>query len=139
MADTEKYAKDMQSLIEQVRALDKALTDSEYGFKLTELIDAHGSLFDRFCPFKVGDRVRLTKTPEISKKIAWGWLRGKHFLVAGAKATVTSRGYRGDAFCFGLVFDDESWIDGDGRLNPMDRPSVYTFSEYSVEGVNVEK
>jgi hypothetical protein len=134
MADTEKYAEDMQSLIDQVKALDKALTNSEYGFKLTELIESYGSLFDRFCPFRVGDRVQLSKTPEINEKTSWGWIGSKHFLVDGAKARVTSRGYRNGLFCFGLVFDDESWINSsDGSLNPVDRPNEYTFNEDFVE------
>lgn len=46
------------------------------------------ALFERFAPFREGDRVMLVKVPEINEKNSWGWMGAKHFLVYGAKGTV---------------------------------------------------
>jgi hypothetical protein len=134
MANTPKYCEEMQTIFEKIKELDSLLTHNESNFKLTEIISCHASLFDRFCPFKVGDRVQLTKAPEISERVAYGWLGAKHFLIPGAKAIIVSRGYKGDKFTFGLEFEDETWINTrDGSIFPVERPCVYTFSEDFLE------
>lgn len=64
-----------------------------------------------FAPYQPGDRVRLTKTPEISDRERWGWLRAKHFMKAGAIAQIVSVSSDGHGFDYGLVFDEDSWMD----------------------------
>ena len=85
-------------------------------FFLRELVAAHDLLMSRYAPFKVGDRVVLTKAPDYVQ--APGWNGCEHFLVPGAAGTVvdTSCGERG--FRFDVLFDDESWIDTVGYRNP---------------------
>jgi len=59
--------------------------------------------------FKVGDHVELAETPVITERTAHGWLGSKHFLLEGAKATVSDVDCRSGEFGYDIVFDDESW------------------------------
>lgn len=111
--------------------------ESEIEWHLKKVEGYATALFDRFCPFKVGDRVRLTRTPEITTEKSWGWIGSKHFLMKGALATVADVDYRADGKCFEylLKFDDDSWIDRDGikhLQNDGDR-ALFTFFEKDVE------
>lgn len=111
---------------------------SDYYFNQLELM--HSMLFDRFSPFKIGDRVRLTKTPEITQDKAWGWLGAKHFLIKGAIAEVCSVDIRkaddgSGVFTYELRFEKDSWIDQYGQLHMRlgDKRSLYSFSELWLE------
>ena len=132
----------MLALREAAKPLANALADVGGGSLVEERVsDALLMLFTRFAPFRVGDRVRLTETPEISEKVSWGWLGGKHFLVKGALATVQTVDVCKDKFRAGLIFDDDSWIDRDGVRHPADPRDrgAYTFSERFVERVEASK
>lgn len=140
MGTTHEYAKSLitaSAKIEQIEKDVNSLVGGEYKYKLNTLVKSYTDLFDRFCPFKIGDRVRLTAAPEISKKVAWGLLSYKHFLIPGAIATVSSLDFCEGLFSFGVVFDDESWISSlSGKLQhyvePADR-HAFLFSEKFLE------
>lgn len=83
-------------------------------YYLTELAAAHDLLMDRFAPFKVGDRVKLTKSPD-----APGWTHCRHFLVPGALGTVMFAECGSRGFMFFITFDDDSWIDETGFKRPI--------------------
>lgn len=99
------------------------------------------ALFERFAPFKAGDRVHLAKTPDINPETSWGWMGSKHFLVKGAKGKVTSVDFDADTkkFTALVMFDDESWVPdndyGPGKRKGVPVPieekdrHVYYFSE----------
>ena len=97
---------------------------------------AHFLLINKYAPFKKGDRVELSEPPIITDKVAWGWQGSKHFLVEGAKATVSEVEIRTNPMCivYGLLFDDESYLDI--KNNPVliekDRRHIYTFLETSL-------
>jgi hypothetical protein len=85
--------------------------------------------------FKVGDRVELAETPEISEATAWGWLGSKHFMVEGAKATIHDIGYYKGQFGYSVIFDDESWKErGTGVIHPIEtkEKSLYYLREYQL-------
>ncbi len=92
-------------------------------------------LFRRFSPFKPGDRVALTKTPEITGEKSWGWLGSKHFLVEGAVGVVVSIDADERGFSAMVQFDDESYIDHRTKavcpVAEKDR-HVYGFREQSL-------
>lgn len=92
-------------------------------------------------PYKVGDRVRLTRTPEISNTKSWGWMCGKHFLVTGAIATVSSVSSDGTGFDYGLTFDEDSWMESfTGKIHPLE-PSerkAFCFTADWFERVNAQ-
>jgi hypothetical protein len=69
-------------------------------------------------PFQPGDRVRLTKTPEISNTVSWGWLRAKHFMKAGTVARVMDVSCDGRKFSYSLRFEEDSWLDSHGVIHP---------------------
>lgn len=111
------------------------LSSGPLDYYLTEMAAAHELLMSRYAPFKVGDRVELAVTPTINCKTSYGWLGSKHFLKKGAKGTVidASCGTRG--FCFGVMFDDESWIspiDKTVNLTEPDKRHIFYFDERSL-------
>ena len=85
------------------------------------------------CPFQVGQLVRLNKTPEITQEKRWGWMCGKHFLIKGAAATIETRSFYDGRFVFGLLFQDDSWISYDGKINPHTEKHIYSFGQSWLE------
>lgn len=122
------YANELSDFYCKVRDLEKAIP-SEFGYKLSSVLSAYYEMFSRFCPFKAGDRVRLTKTPVIEE--GSGWHGSRHFLVEGAIATVRQCDWRKGRFVFDLEFDDESWLDEKGEIYrvPSDRRRSFSFGE----------
>ena len=88
------------------------------------------ALFERFAPFREGDRVMLVKVPEINEKDSWGWMCAKHFLVYGAKGTVKTVDLYKGKFQAGVVWDDDSWIDEHTKeIHPVKDKSLFNHSE----------
>jgi len=81
------------------------------------------SVYERFCPFKVGQRVELTKTLDIEQ--ASDWYHGRHYLVQGSPGVVLSRGFRNNQFDFEVKFDLESWI----RTHNPEKKEIITQKE----------
>ena len=104
-------------------------------FYLREMNESYRLLVDRFAPFKPGGRVKLTVTPEITMETAHGWMGCKHFLVKGAKATVQEVGCGEGGFYFHIVFDNETWIDMDGRMQKPTNPHHFVFRENSLAAI----
>jgi len=67
-------------------------------YHLDELVKTHQEMFERFCPYKVGERVKLSKTLDIRPDS--GWYGSRHFLIEGATATVIQTNFRDGLFCF---------------------------------------
>lgn len=85
--------------------------------------------------FKVGDRVEIAETPVINEKECWGWLSSKHFLIEGAKATISEISYYNNDFGYLVIFDDESWKDQQGVIHPVSEKSRYHFWERDLRSV----
>ncbi|RUR74888.1 hypothetical protein PCC6912_50660 [Chlorogloeopsis fritschii PCC 6912] len=128
MGTTLDYVLQLKEVYQKVADLEKSLPNN-LGYILNSVLGSYENLFNRFCPFKVGERVVLTKTPEIDKES--GWYRGKHFLVEGAIATIKNRDYYQNKFVFYLEFENESWIDSNGEIHLYDpeRRHHFAFSE----------
>jgi hypothetical protein len=78
----------------------------EYDLKC--LLKAQELLITVYAPFKVGDEVELSKTPDIDA--GSGWRGSKHFLVEGAVATVRGVEVDSQGLCFTLEFDNETYL-----------------------------
>lgn len=130
MSNVEAYIEDFQKLYSACKDLERKIP-SELGWKLGEVLGSYKSLYDRFCPFKIGDRVELASTPNIDENNAPSWICCKHFLVKGAKGIVRGRGYYQEQFTFEVEFDNESWIDQEGKVNLVSERNkhVFNFSE----------
>ena len=98
-------------------------------YYVNKVNDQINLLFNRFCPFKEGDRVVLTKSPVIDVKTAPGWVHAKHFLIEGSIGTVTSRDADAAGFRFGVVFDNDTWFDARGVERPSESDRVFSFRE----------
>ena len=138
MSDPLKYVVELNNIKAKVCELDRLLNAGEIGFMLNEVLESYASLFNRFCPYKVGDRVQLKESLDIPEGHGWHYCR--HFLVKGAIATVKKCGYRDDVFTFGLIFDDESHIHYQtGEIIPAkeDQKHLFYLSENKIEDFNV--
>jgi hypothetical protein len=113
---------------------------SEHKFHWERMQTYARALFDR-APFKPGDRVRITKDPNITQEKSWGWMGAKHFLVVGALGTVRYVDFYDGHFCADVIWDDESWISStDKTLHPvpLEDRALYRFWETKIERVPSE-
>lgn len=131
MSNTLEYAEYLKAIRVKVSELD-SLLNKELDFKLNEVLESYASLFNRFCPYKIGDRVKLREDLTIRQNS--GWYGSRHFLVRGAIATVKTYGdYRQDLFYFGLEFDDESYINQHGEIRPVGSKHLFYLSENEIQ------
>jgi hypothetical protein len=121
------YAKDLTKIYNLTEEL-VSLVKNESQYKLKNILTSYCDLFDRFCPYKIGDEIVLTVTPEISESTAPGWLHSKHFLIEGAVGLVNSVEYRDNKFIVWVTFESQSWI-LDGEINPTPHEYSYHFTE----------
>lgn len=117
---------------------EKALAHGPANFYFEKVERYVRILFDRFAPFKPGDRVRMTVDPQINTTNSWGFMKGKHFLIVGALGTVESvdvseRGI----FRAGVIWDDDSRVDAEGVVTPIARNNrkQWWFSEQHIARV----
>lgn len=97
---------------------------------------------DAQAPYRVGDRVVLARTPDLTNSP--GWHGREHFLVEGAKATVEQIDFGKKGYTVSLHFDDESYISGwgedKGKVIPIEAKdrSRYGFRAASVRPIGEE-
>ena len=92
--------------------------------QLTNVIQDSLSVFN-LCPFKVGDLVTLTKSPQIDRDNAPGWMGAKHFLKKGAKGIVKDREFLDGKFIIYVEFLEETYMNNIGKKVVPDRPAHY--------------
>jgi hypothetical protein len=134
MSDVERYAKQMLSTVSKAKEL---VTEMNVGMGgstewcVGQVIESYLSMFDKYCPYKVGGRVKLKKALKIGRDS--GWWGCRHFLIKGAEGTVVKRGYGGKGFLFDIAFDDESWIDSKGTRLPVERKHTFSIGEANLK------
>lgn len=125
MFNTTEYAENLKEVstlaIEFVESMHRA-TGNSFEWGMEQMADSYISIFNRFCPFKEGDRVELLRDNT-------GWDTCRHFLIRGGKATVEGCGYRDGKFVFDVIFDDETWIDGDGKERDVQTNHTFSIDE----------
>ena len=87
----------------------------------------------KLSPLQVGDRARLTETPEITPDKSWGWLGSKHMLVAGKCGVISSVDWGDGAFFYSWEPEEQTWISSSGEEKPVDRPSIFIFGQRWLE------
>ncbi len=85
-------------------------------------------------PFAVGDRVFLKETPEITPEKADGWIGCEHFLIKGATGTIKEVHY--NRLSLGIEFDDESYIDSEGKEVPIKDKHLFGFGMRWIERID---
>jgi len=74
------------------------------------------ALFEQFAPWKASDRVVLTKPTNGGV----GWRSAEEiWLKPGAIGTVHAVDFSDRYFTAAIEFDDESWMDSEGRVHPV--------------------
>jgi len=82
---------------------------------LNIFVKSYQNMFERFCPYKVGEEVELNQTLKVDDT---GWRDCKHFLIEGATAVIIVRDFRDGKFRFYVKFNDDSWVDcRTGQIN----------------------
>ena len=138
----ENYIREMSVAIKAIRDIQKTLGgQSEY--KMERILSSHTHMFDRFCPFKVGDRIELASTPKIDKDTRWGWLGSKHYLIEGSPGVVVSRDYYKGRFSFDIKMDLESWVqdwgEDRGKWKSVSDRHTYCFYEGTIRSSTKEE
>jgi hypothetical protein len=116
-------------LREAAKALRSAMhlfDDGPLEYYLLELSAAYDLLMSRYAPFKVGDRVWLRRAPDFNEFP--GWRGCEHFLIAGAKGEVRTAECGSSGFRFGVVFDEESWVNCHDQSVHLIRENQHQFS-----------
>ena len=118
-------------IIEGIKLIEQGLSKFQSGpidYYLKKLFKAREVLLTRFAPFKVGDRVTLSGPLVIEPNSGWNHCR--HFLVPGEPATVRDSDCDLDGnFRFYIEFDNETWIDPEGKVQPVSSKHVFCFFE----------
>lgn len=118
---------EIKNAIEVLSTVEFSLSDI---VKMLEKCELYRKALLEKSPFKKGDTVVLTKTPDINEKDSFGWLGSKHFLIKGAKAKVAkvemnSKGL----YCYGLLFENDSYILSSGEIKFTQDKAQYSFDE----------
>ncbi len=125
-----KPIKEAAELMEQAT---KILSGGPLSFYLDQMLGTYEFVMETLCPFKVGDRVQLTHTPDITGSKAPGWMHCKHFLVKGAAGEVKSSSCDAKGFYFDVVFDDESWLNPvTNQVTPTEKKHAFSFRRDSL-------
>lgn len=118
----------MQELKVKLDDLGKYLDECRRENFFRNMLVAHKLLIDKYLPFKVGDRVRITK----NVNDVWP---GKHFMTIGAIATIVEIGIwdedkvmNGPVVAYFLEFDTETFINTVERQEqPVTQKHSYCF------------
>lgn len=124
MSTTELVMEVLRELNASLRKLDRG--PASYYFEKMEGYSK--TLFERFCPFKVGSRVVMTK----DYPCTGGWAGRDKMMVKGAKATVKEVDCRDGVFVMDIVFDNEFYesVNHKGVMTRWDSESTnkHTFA-----------
>jgi hypothetical protein len=138
MAEVERYMKEIVGLSSKTQEISKEfnrICGGSFEWATKEIANSYLSMFDRFCPFKVGDRVRLVKDYEVTDK-SHGWYHCRHFLQKGALSTIITREYENTCFTFQIEFDRETWISSEDKIErPVTCKHTFYFREDYLEKV----
>lgn len=128
-----KGIEQLQKAQDKLNAVLSSGPASFYFKKLGNYIDG---LFS-FAKFKEGERVQLARDYDCSK--APGWAGSEHFLKEGATAVVSDIDYNERGFIYGIVFDNETWLDQKGVARPVISKHEYSFRESDLDPVRSKK
>jgi len=132
MATIEERLKDQQEYFQALYSADTRMSRFK---ELAELLKTMREVIETTCPYKVGDTVYLNQAGLATE----GWACAAHTLVVGRKAIVKSRNFHNGNFTLGLSFENETWIDTEGKEQPLDRPYVYSIPAKYISAYNPQK
>ena len=119
-AKMEMHLADLVSMTRQM-GLSFGMPESHgLGWYLKE-IETLPQIIRALLPAKVGDKVIITR----QIKLSGAWISREHYLCRGSTAVVKSLGIDEGKVYANLVFDNESWIDDNGLVQPAIQKHYY--------------
>lgn len=116
--------------------LERTLSSGPASFYFEKLGVYIDGLFS-FSKFKDGDPVQLAH--DINCNSAPGWAGSEHFLKRGATAKVEEVDYGKRGFSYGIVFDNETWLDQKGVARPVSDKHQFWMLEKDLEPAPAKK
>lgn len=138
--DGKNYADLAMDVIKNIQKEIGRLSGGPASFYFEKVVEYANALFDRFAPFKKGDKVRLVEDIPMTDD-NYGWHFSAHFLKEGEVAEVYSVDYinnhKGSRFVADCIFDNETFKNGD-TLEPVKNKHLFSISEKWLEKVEEE-
>ena len=104
-------------------------------FTLDCLLAAYNTLVNEYAAFKVGQCVELRAVPKAALVLESGWWHCQHFLVPGNEGTIRHVSCDSDGrLRYDVIFDRETWIDRDGKEQPVISKHVFSLFEKELIG-----
>ena len=116
--------------IEKVKDGFSMMNGGPMTFTLDCLLAAYNTLVNEYAAFKVGQRVELRDVPKAALDQGSGWWHCRHFLVPRNGGTIQHVSCSSDGHMrYDVVFDRETWIDRDGKEQPVISKHVFCLFE----------
>lgn len=136
--DGKNYADLAMDVIKNIQKEIGRLSGGPASFYFEKVNTYVNALFNRFAPFKVGDIVRLVEDIPMTDENS-GWHFSAHFLKKGERAEVMAVDYDDrygqGRFVADCVFDNETYKNKDGSLEPEVNKHLFSISEKWLEKV----
>lgn len=124
----------LRNAVQELIKIENFFRSDQMRGAVTTLLQAYTMLTEEYSPFKVGQRVRLFKTPEISTTERWGWMRYKSFLKEGVVGLVEELNITPTGrLLIGVRFPNLTQSDGKGEQTPVTKPFVLNFEPELLE------
>lgn len=110
MGEINQQTKLLDEVLGFVKVAKKFSDKRDLLWHLERINESYAQLFEKFCPFQVGQRVKLVETLDILEDS--GWYHCRHFLVKDSPAVVRTREWsvKGGCFVFYVAFENESYF-----------------------------
>jgi len=134
----EKISQTLDIILKSQKEINDILCTGPASFYVEQLELYMDTLFNRFAPFKVGSKVRLTKDIGATLKKSSGWYSSRQMLCKGATGVVKDVDITNDRkFRAGVVFDNDFiFVEPDKIVvTDRDRRGTFYISEDSLEEI----
>ena len=116
--------------VEKVKDGFSMMNSGPMSFTLDCLLAAYHTLVNEYAAFKVGQRVELRAVPKAALVRDSGWWHCRHVLAPGNEGTIRHVLCDSDGrLRYDVLFDRETWIDRDGKEQPVISKHVFCFFE----------
>lgn len=116
-----------QEAFDKMQQAQRALSGGPQSYYFERILEYVEVLFDKYAPFKDGDRVVICKAPDCEN----GWKCHEQDLQRGAKGTIKNVDYYKGKWRAGVVLDKETWMDGKVR-KPCSTKHTFCLNEEEI-------
>ena len=119
----------MKEAFEKMCEANRVMGRGPHSYYAEQMVTYADMLFNRYAPFKIGDRVTICKAPNCDND----WRHHAQDLVVGAKATVRSIDVYKGRWRIDVMLDEETWIDREGVRRPVSQKHTFCLHEEEIE------